>query len=244
MNTEELSAIIVDNESDAREMIGRLLDDYPEISVVGQAANVAEGKAAILSHQPDIVFLDIEMPGRDGFEIAQEIRKNQLETHIIFITAFNQYAIEAFKVAAFDYLLKPVDPDELKKTILRLHENNTKTKLKEKLDILTRFLNPQKLRFNTWNGFIMVNPRSIIYCEADGNYSYLYLDTGKKEHISQQLGKIEEILNNDNFVRINRSIILNKEFISSFDRKSKIIKLTNVLEEMEFKVNNEVLKLL
>ncbi|MDZ7742440.1 MAG: LytTR family DNA-binding domain-containing protein [Bacteroidota bacterium] len=242
METKKFKAVIIDDEDDAREILKKLLAAYPEIKVVNLSSNVAEARAAVIANEPDIVFLDIEMPGKSGLDLAREIRDQGIETDIIFTTAFNQHAIEAFKVAAFDYLLKPVDPDKLSETLKRFREENRKSSLNEKLEVLNGILAPQKLRFNTKGGYIKLNPLNIIYFEADGNYTHVYLNSGRKECVSQQIGKIEDQLNHG-FVRINRSVIINKEFIGSFERKCKKIKLINELEEIEFKVSSNLKEL-
>ncbi len=239
METKKFKAVIIDDEIDAREILNKLLAAYPEIKVVNLASNVAEARAAVIAHEPDVVFLDIEMPGQSGLDLAREIRDLGIETDIIFTTAFNQHAIEAFKVAAFDYLLKPIDPDELSETLKRFREENRKSSLNEKLELLSGVLAPEKLRFNTKSGYIMLNPLNIIYFEAEGNYTEVYVSSGKRECICQQIGKINEQLNHS-FVRISRSVIINREFIGSFDRKSKKVKLINDLEELEFKVSNKL----
>ncbi len=238
---QQYKAIIVDDEPTAQEMLEELLKDYPDIAVVSKESNAEDAINSIKKHQPDIIFLDIEMPGKDGLELAHEIRDHQIETTIVFITAYNQHAIEAFKVAAFDYLLKPIGKDELEKTIKRFKSQAFKMNLAEKLSKLSHCLAPEKIRFNTRTGFILVDPRSIVYCKADGNYTYLYLDSGNREHITQQIGKIEEHLNEKYFVRINRSVLINKNYISSFNRASRKVKLTNLLEVVEFKVKREAM---
>lgn len=235
----DYTAIIVDDESDAREMLAELLQEFPEIKLVANAANVDEAIDAILSFQPDLIFLDIDMPGKDGFELARYIRKHRIDTAIIFVTAFNRYAIEAFKVAAFDYLLKPIDPSEMHKTIERFKSDYSRQHLSDKLERLTEILSPEKIRFNTRTGFILIDPKKIVYCEADGNYSKLYLDSGKTESITRQMGQLEDVLNHNTFIRINRSVIINKNYISSFDRTTRKVKLINILEEIEFKVSRE-----
>lgn len=236
------TAIIVDDELDAREMLAELLKEFPEIDVVSKSASVNEAIDAIMACQPDLIFLDIDMPDKDGFALANYIRKHKIDTAIIFVTAFNQYAIDAFKVAAFDYLLKPIDPSELHKTIERFKSDYSRQHLSEKLDRLALVLSPEKIRFNTRTGFILIDPKKIVYCEADGNYCKLYLDSGKTESITRQLGYLEEQLNHNVFIRISRSVIINKNFISSFDRTTRKVKLINILEEIEFKVSREGMK--
>jgi len=241
MGQAELNILIVDDEPDARQMLAELLSSYPEIEKLEKASNATEALQSARKQPPDLIFLDIEMPGKSGIELAREIRDLNIDTTIIFITAYNQHAIEAFKVAAFDYILKPIDPDELDRTIKRFEKERRKHDLSEKLDRLSKCLAPDKIRFNTRGGFIVVDPNSIVYCEADGNYTHIYLNSGKKEHISLQIGKIKEQLNNPQFVRINRSVVINMDYISSFDRKARKVKLVNMLEQIDFRMNKSTL---
>jgi DNA-binding LytR/AlgR family response regulator len=116
---ENINIIIVDDESEARELLITLLGDYPNIIITAQSGSVDEALTLITANPPDIVFLDIHMPKKNGFDLASALRLLNINSHIIFVTAYDQYAIQAFKHAAFDYLLKPINEDELRDTILR-----------------------------------------------------------------------------------------------------------------------------
>ena len=147
----------------------------------------------------------------------------------------------AIKHAAFDFILKPIDPDELIKAIARFRNIKEKESLKTKLDKLACFLEDSHLKFSTHQGFSMINPNEIIYCEANGNYTTIYLNGDRKEVISQQVGHIESRLDNQLFIRINRSLIINIRFIKAFDRKRKVIELKGD-KNIELKVSKNGLK--
>lgn len=242
MSNRQISAIIVDDEKEARDLLADLIRENTDLEVIAKDSNVRDALNTITSHQPDIIFLDIDMPGQDGFDLAREIKELGIETTIIFVTGFNEYAIQAFKYAAFDYLLKPVDIEELQKTIQRYKVDKHKQCLGKNLEKLTEYLAPERIRFNTRAGFIVINPLDIVYCEADGNYTTIHLSSGINEYVTLQIGKIEEALNNHIFARINRSVIINKNHISSFSRVTRQLKLTNVIEQIEFKVARKVVK--
>lgn len=236
-------AIIIDDESAARNTLAGLLSKYAGISLVDEAANANTALKKILQHQPDIIFLDIDMPGKNGFDLINLLKEYHINPTIVFVTAFNEYAIKAIKCAAFDYIVKPVIPEELDKCIYRFMNSEPDTSLKQQLSKLTRYLTPESVRFNTRTGYTMIDLRNIVYCKADGNYTHIYLDSGKTEYISQQIGKIEkQQLNKEDFLRISRSVIVNKKFVCSFDRSTKKIKLINTLEEIDFKVSRSALK--
>jgi two-component system LytT family response regulator len=184
------------------------------------------------------VFLEIHMPGNDGFWLADKLSKLQTEPCIIFVTAFDEYAIEAIKHAAFDFLTKPIDPDILKETISRYLANRHKYSLADKLESLKTFLKRDRIKFNNHHGFTIVKMDDIVYCEADNNYSKAVLSNGKTELITMQLGHVEEKLNKNMFLRINRSVLVNLDFVDSFDRRTKKVILSDMLQKYEFKVSS------
>lgn len=231
----QYKAIIIDDEPVARDFLNDFLSEIPEIKVVDMQCDADSGFDAILKYKPDIIFLDIEMPGGNGLELAKMLRKEKISVRIVFVTAFNQYAIEAFKVAAFDYLLKPIAPEDLSSIINKLKHENNQASLINKIDKLLETLSSPKIRFNTRTGFVLLNASSIVYCNADGSYTYVYLDSGKMEYVTKRLGEIENQLDTNIFIRISRSILVNKNFIHSLNRNNRSIKLTsNQMEEIEF----------
>lgn len=235
-----VKALIVDDEPDARLTIKFLLRKHPEIQVVAEAGNAEESIRVILQQQPELIFLDIDMPGKNGLELAQELRDMQLNCSIIFITAFNSHAIAAFKVAALDYLMKPVIPDDLDRALTRFHQNRHAQNLNQKLEVLGRQLAQQSIRFNTHDGFVMIDPHDIFYCEADGNYTHIHTTDGEKQLVTQQLGKLLEQLDDTQFLRINRSVIVNRKFISSYKRCDRQLNIAHQLLFQSFKVSREV----
>jgi len=142
-------------------------------------------------------------------------------------------------------LLKPIDPDELSLTITRFLSSSRQTTVEDKIDRLLEYVNPNhKLRFNTRQGFILISPAEIVFCQADWNYTEIYLGNEKKEVVSMNIGKIEEMLSPDQFLRINRSIIINQLFIGKLDRKSRVIIVKADHEIFKFKVSGTALKVL
>ncbi len=233
----KLTAIIVDNEKDARDGLEKLIiNKVPEIEVINKAANAPDALALVIDKHPDLLFLDIQMPLYNGFWLADKLKNFENGTGIIFITAYDEYAIEAIKHAAFDFLTKPVSSEELGKAVYRFMTNKDKEKEKvsEKLSLLSDFFSKTKIKLHTQTGFIMVKPEDIIYCEANGNYCNIYLTNGKKELISLQLGIVEEKLPKDNFLRINRSVTINLDYLDSFNRKTMTVRLANVLQKYDF----------
>jgi len=200
-------------------------------------ANAQSGLEAIIDYKPDIVFLDIQMPEKDGFWLADKLRKVGIHPEIIFVTAYDEYAIEAIRHSAFDFIIKPTDPALLKKAVIRFQEKKNNGNNHNKFELLNHFLAREKLKFNSQTGFIMVSPDDIVFCEAEGNYSVLHLSKGKRELVTQQLGVIENRINEYSFTRINRSTIVNLDYLEGYNRNTKKVTLATHLQKFELNVS-------
>jgi two-component system LytT family response regulator len=205
----KLTAIIVDDERLARAELRLLLADFAEISIVGEAKNLAEAVDLIQAKKPDVVFLDIQLSQENGFELLERVER---DFKLVFVTAFDEFAIRAFEINAIDYLLKPVNPERLANTLERLFETEEK-----------RETNSRKLEYED-RLFVEIGARSCflqiksIKCIcADGDYSQVFTDDGKKHLITKPLKEWEERLPEKHFVRIHRSNIVNLEFIERVD---------------------------
>ena len=237
--SKQITAVIVDDEQDARDGLERqIIDLLPNLNIIAKAENAQNALEIIIDEHPDLVFLDIQMPVNDGFWLANKLNKLQNSTSIIFVTAFDEYAIEAIKYAAFDFLTKPVIPELLKESVDRFVANKDNGNLNEKLENLKAFLQQRKIKFNIYNGFIMVSPTDIVYCEAEKNYCNIYLSNGKKEFITSQLGFIEKKLVESSFVKISRSTIINLDYLENYNRKTKTVILSVVVQKFELKVSS------
>jgi two-component system LytT family response regulator len=207
--------------------------------------SVDEALGFIAISPPDLVFLDIHMPRKSGFDLAVALRNLNIKTHIIFVTAYDQYAIQAVKHAAFDYLLKPINEEELKEAINRFQSEKTRSDISDKIEVLYKTINNvSRLRFYTRNGFTFINIHEIIYMEAEGNYTTIYLINGKDETVTQSLGQIEEELSVKDFFRVNRSIIINLKFLVRVNRRTKICHISVGPTEYEFNIPIEQIKIL
>ncbi len=243
--TDSITAIIVDDERDARDGLESLIDSFlPNIKIIAKSENAQNALEIIIDKRPEIIFLDIQMPVNDGFWLANKLNKLQNDISIIFVTAYDEYAIKAIKYAAFDFLTKPIDTQKLNETVNRYTINKQGYNLKQKVDSLNTFFQQDRLKFNTIYGFVMVFPEDIIYCEADKNYCNVYLTNGKKEVITLQLKYLEEKLDEKIFVKINRSILININLLETFNRKTKMVIISDVLQKYEFKASSSGAKLL
>lgn len=224
--SKRFKAIVVDDEQRAIDILKHLLDEHEEIEIAGTAKKVDEAIPIILEHQPDLVFLDIKMPGKSGFELIHELTQLQLNTTIIFTTAYSQYGIEAIRHEAFDYLLKPIDPVELKKALTRFRnsrrwlENEEENHEKPATDL------PDKVRFKTRTGSVYLHPAEIIYIIADGNYSEI-ITSDQRTVVSVNLSRVHEKLDDDSFFRASRSLLINLRYLSQIDRKKRMCVLVD-----------------
>jgi len=232
-----IRVLIVDDEEDARYMIRTFLQAFPEFEVAGESDAADKALYDISLMQPELVFLDIQMPGKTGFELITALHQLNLRPAIIFITAHNQYVLKAIKEAAFDYLLKPLNKKEFSETLSRYLANRQQRLTETRLEQLLKNLQPpQKLRLNARKGYVMIHPHEIIYCQADWSYTELWLSKEKKEVVSMNIGKLEELLPETQFTRISRSILVNRAYIEKLDRKTRLVTLRKGEEVFTFKV--------
>jgi len=217
-----IRAIVVDDESNSRDILAHLLMLDGNITVLSKCQNIVEAMDAIAEFKPDLLFLDIEMPGGSGFELIERLSKTEFNPAVVFVTAYNQYAIKAIKYAAFDYLLKPIDLDDLNQTLQRYRDDFDKHRLKQKADtLLGQIPDFQKLKFNMRNGVIFIDPEDIAWFEASGSYTILHFQSRKDEIVSVSLKDVESQLDGLPFFRVSRSAIINLKYLSRIDRRNK-----------------------
>lgn len=219
-------AIIIDDEAKGRLALRQKLADYcPQIKVIAEADNGQEGILLIEHHKPDVIFLDIEMPRMNGFDMLKEIKEKNF--HIIFTTAYDQYAIKAIKYAAFDYLLKPIDIEELKSTVAKIDIAQQQTELeknnqtKRQVELIQQNIEHPKKQFNklaipTSEGLMFYDIHDIIHLEANSNYTNIYFTDKTKILASKTLKDFEELLPQDVFFRTHHSHLINLNYIKRY----------------------------
>jgi two-component system LytT family response regulator len=221
-------AIIIDDERNIREALALMLKEYcPDIELAGSASSAAEGRELLKTHQVDFIFLDISMPKEDGFAFLTTIPKE--DYGIIFVTAYQEYALRALKASAIDYLLKPVNPIELRDAVskaIQYHEfrqgkEEEKIIYQESLDNLHDNIRSENKRITKITvteqfGFRVVNVADIMYLEADSNYTIIHLSGLNKIVATRTLGDFEKILSVPEFFRIHKSTIINMNFLKAY----------------------------
>ncbi|MBN8697230.1 MAG: response regulator transcription factor [Bacteroidetes bacterium] len=226
----KIKAIIIDDEERARNTLSSLLREYcKEVEVIGMFSNVPDGVIAINKQQPDVVFLDIEMPEYNGFELLDFFA--EINFDIIFVTAYSQYAIRAFEVSATDYLLKPVDIDALQKSIDKIKNKQNHTAIQKRLELLKEtFTNEEikKIALPMADGLLFIEVKDIILLEADGAYTNVFLKNGSKILVSKKLKFFEDILSNrPQFFRPHRSHLININYIKKYIKGDNQIIMDN-----------------
>lgn len=233
----KITALVVDDDARSRDVLNHHLKNIPDISVIGTARGADEALSLLLEAPPDILFLDVEMPGKNGFDLVAELQRLKISTCIVFQTAYDQYAIQAIKHSAFDFLLKPIDPEELKTVVSKYRSSHKQTDLNHKIDQLMLHLDAhKKIRFNTRQGFIMIDPAEIVYCQADWSYTEIYFVNGKMHVVSMNMGKVEGLLNPAHFFRINRSVMVRIDSIVTVNRKAHQCTILYGGKEISFKI--------
>lgn len=223
-----IKALIIDDEYSAASVLQLMIERHvPEITDLRVATKIGEAKNLVQQFQPQLVFQDIVMPEKNGFEFLSGIKKINFE--IIFTTAYNEYAIRAIRFSALDYLLKPINADELRAAVNRFlekrnHQLQTDALLK---NLLTNLENKKesdfKLAVPTVSGAVFFSPSEIIRLEGEGNYTQFYL-TGERKYLSAKTMKeYEEILLQHNFLRIHKSHLVNKNFIDSYKNEGSVL---------------------
>lgn len=216
-----ITVLIIEDDKPSLEYLVSLLRDFPTFNIVGTADNPMDAKELMISLNPELVFLDVELPGKSGFDILREMKEYPISPAVIFVTAFEKYAIEAIRNAAFDYLLKPLDPEELRKALERYVAFNN-SEFRKGIERLVENLDrKKKMQFNIRSGIVFIDPNDIMYCEADGNYTSVHLDDKRMEYLTCQLGNLLERISTEDFIRLGRSLAINRRFITRLDRIRK-----------------------
>jgi two-component system, LytTR family, response regulator len=221
----KLTAVIIEDEEVGRDTLRNYLQSYcEEVEVLGDAENIEEGQALILKTQPEIVFLDIEMPYGNGFDLLEKIENINFE--VVFVTAFSNYAIKALNLSASYYILKPIDIDELISAVekIRLSKESDKEIISTQIlaqNIKTINNREQKIVLPQLDGFEVVQIKSIVRAEASDNYTILHLDNKKRYTLSKTLKFYEELLSEFGFLRSHKSHLINLEHVVKY-KKGKV----------------------
>lgn len=210
----KMNAIIVDDETKARSALRNLLKEYcPDVTVVNEADGVVAAFEAVGESSPDLVFLDIQLKDGTGFDFLKEL--SEVSFQVIFVTAYDQYAIKAFKYSALDYLLKPINSKDLIESVKRARHMNRKEEVAPKLEVLmsNNQTSDKRIVLKTSDSIHIVNIKDIVRCEADSNYTNIYLNQGKKILISKSLKEFDAMLSESGFLRVHSAHLINIDYL-------------------------------
>lgn len=220
-----MKVLIIDNDQAVREALVQLINKYcPQITQITQSDGVVAGVKAIESAKPDLVFLDVEMDDGTGFDLVQKL--GNYDFQLVFITAHNKYAVNAFKFSAIDFLLKPIDPDELvlsvNKAVSQIKNKDLEQQVKLLKDILgsssSLASKDKKIALNDGNIIHYIKVADIIYCKADGSYTVFYITNNRKIMVSHILKEYDDLLCDLGFIRTHHSFLVNTTKIARFDK--------------------------
>ncbi|TKG95727.1 response regulator transcription factor [Puteibacter caeruleilacunae] len=214
----QINAIIIEDEKSNRENLAKIINEYcPEVHLQALCASAIEGRKAIIQHQPDLIFLDIEMPGGNGFSLLESFEAINFE--VIFVTAYNQYGVKAIKFCALDYLLKPVDILELSQAIEKVKNRLTEKIENQRMQTLlanqVNRANP-KIALPLSDKIEFIDVSNIIRCQGEGNYTHIYLKEGEKILASKTLKEFDELLTDHEFLRVHQSHLINLKEIKAY----------------------------
>lgn len=238
-----INVIIVDDERRSRELLMSLLEKFEKFKVIATAENVDHAFEIIQVNIPDLIFLDIEMPTKNGFQLLEMLLAQKLNPTVVFTTAYEKYAIKAFKFAAFDYLLKPIKLTDLELTLNRYMEKKHNFNLYQNTKTLNEFINNKEvLKLNLRTGTLIIEPDELVLCIADGNYTHLLLNDGKQETVTFNIGEIHKMIPENGFFRVDRSNILNLSYLKKIDYKGRNIVVKLNSEYKKIKLSKENIK--
>lgn len=216
-----IRTLIVDDEAKARQVLVALLERYcPGKMMISQADSVKTAVEKITLNPPELLFLDIRLKDGSGFDLLEKI--GHLDFHVVFVSAYEEHAMQACRASAVDYLLKPVDPTELKEAVEKVERKLHKTKLAHRLDTLAQNLeqekDPKRIVLKTVDSMYLISFTDIIYCRADGNYTLFHLADQREILVSKSLSGFEDILTPQKFIRTHQSYLVNSAHIASYEK--------------------------
>jgi len=224
-----VKSIIVDDEKHGRENLEGILRDYcPVVQITGEADSVETAITIIREQSPDLVFLDIEMPHANGFKLLEHLQNFSFE--VIFVTAYDNYAIKALRFSAADYILKPINRNELKSAVEKVAERIRQKRENERLKLLYHNLNrPDNPRIGLPSGdrIEFFEASSIVRCQGEGNYTHIYFENNNHVMASKTLYEFEELLHEYSFARIHRAHLVNMKHVIAYIKSECSLKLSN-----------------
>lgn len=214
-----MKAVLIDDELDSVRLLARQLAKYcPQVTIAASCTTPEEGLAAVRNERPDLLFLDIEMPRMNGFTLLEQLE--EISFHLVFTTAYDRYAVKAFRFNALDYLLKPIDEKELIAAVNKASQGNQTRpeQLAEAGKWMEKQHKPDKIAVCIRDRFVLVPISDIVFCESDKSYTTLVMKNGERHLLSKPLGDVEEMLSELSFFRIHKQYMVNIAEIAHYSK--------------------------
>jgi two-component system, LytTR family, response regulator len=222
----KLKAIIIDDSPQARKLLFMMLEEHSgNLEVIAEAEQAEQGLELIKQHQPDVIFLDIEMPGKSGIQLAEQLLIEKINPAIVFTTAYNDYALKAFRLSAIDYLLKPINETHLQEALEKIKKLHPQAEEEKKLKTFIENYGdsvPKTISIPSASGYIFLKTDDILYIKADGSYTHIYTSNEKPITVSKNLKYFENVLDGySHFIRVHRSYLINLQQMKKFDKQNR-----------------------
>lgn len=246
MINNQFKVVIVDDELEARSLLKSLLSEISNVSVVGEADNAESALFQIVDHYPNLVLMDVNLPGKSGLELIELLKSRNVDVAVVLVSAHEKYAIQAIRSQIYDFLLKPVSKQDLAEVIEKYKRLNKKDFLPSKLmEVLGAIKEDTKIRINSRYSYILISPSEIIYCIAEDGYTSIYLKSGKIEVSNTSLTHIESRVNRQNFYRLGRAVLINLDYVRSVNKGTDSVLLEhNTLKWEVFASHRSIKELL
>lgn len=218
MARKKFKVLIVDDEPGSVDLLRSMLEEIPNVEVIGEANHSEKAFYLILERLPNLVLLDINMPGYSGTELKNLLNKSLVDVPVVFVSANKKYAVEAIRNGVYDFLPKPVIKVELQKIIEKYQRLNHQFFPGRFVEIVNAIPEEVKIRINSQHSYILVNPYEIVYCQSVEGSTYIYLTSGKMEVTNSNLTQLEDMVKRWNFYRLGRSLLINLDYISKIDK--------------------------
>jgi DNA-binding LytR/AlgR family response regulator len=233
--------VIVDDEPGALSVLSKMVNNFFDYEVIGKFSTTDNLIEDLTRLKPDILFLDIQLGNKSGVDIARDLYYNLFDIKIVFVSAYDKYAIQAFEYNIIDYILKPVSRDRLQKCMQKIEKSSLNTKENQSE---LKFNESSLIRFNTQNGFLLINPKDIVFMEADHVYTKIVMAKGTSYYVAQNIGKILSLIGIGNFLRISRSNVINAQFLREVNRTQKKCLMFDGSSEFDLTISKTGMKAL
>lgn len=243
MINSQFKIVIVDDEPEARSLLKSLLLEIQNVSVVGEADNAEAALYKIVEHYPNLVLMDINMPGKSGMELIELLKSRNVDVPVVLVSAHEKYAVQAIRNQIYDFLLKPISKEDLSNLVEKYRRLNKKDFLPGKLmEVLGSIKEDTKIRINSRHSYILINPSEIVYCMAEDGYTVIHLKSGKTEVSNTSLTHIESRVSKQNFHRLGRAVLINLEYVRSVNKGTDSVLLEHNSEKWEVFASHRSIK--